>query len=169
MTDKATPSSELLVSFLAHSDARCPSCRYALRGCTSDKCPECGRELTLQIVASQGVRSAWWIAAVYGVSIASILSLIMLALLLRRVVAVLEDPNIPAMVRAGYASQGDLPQWPSIFTVFALNAIAGIILALLIRRREAFVRLSAYQQAALGMLCLLTPAIMLGILNLLTR
>lgn len=169
MIERQSSNREILATFLAASDARCPACRYALRGCTSDRCPECGRELALRIVTGGAAHSMWWIAAIYGVGVAAFLSLVMLAHLLKRVIAVLENPNMPAMVRAGFTPQGDLPHWPSIFIIIALNGVAGIILACLIRRREAFARLNAFQQAALGGLCWLTPAIMLGVLNVLTR
>lgn len=162
-------SSELLTKYLADSEVRCPACRYSLRGCTSDRCPECGRELALRIVADGASRSTWWIAAIYGVDVAALLSILILASLMDRVISVLKDPNIPAMVTAGFAPQSDLPQWSSIFIVIAINGVVGLILALLIRKRDAFARLNAYQQAALGAACWLTPAIMLGILNLLTR
>lgn len=40
---------ELLVTFLAERDINCPRCDYNLRGLTSDRCPECGESLKLNI------------------------------------------------------------------------------------------------------------------------
>lgn len=38
---------DLLVAYLAERDAKCPECRYSLRGLRKPVCPECGRALEL--------------------------------------------------------------------------------------------------------------------------
>ena len=39
----------LLERYLADRDIVCPGCAYNLRGLTSDRCPECGDQLELQL------------------------------------------------------------------------------------------------------------------------
>lgn len=159
-----------LTAFLANSDARCPSCRYALRGCTSDKCPECGCELALAIAAANNPAApVWWYAAVYGCGVAVFLSLALLAQMLGKVVRVLEDPNLPTMVRSGFAPMGDLPRWSAIFVVVLLCLLTGLLLAWMIRQRRNFERWSAAKQVVVGALCWMSPAIVLGFIAWLTR
>ena len=57
-----------LADFLADRDEPCPACRYNLRGLQTDRCPECDRELILQIRLAEP-RMAAWIAAVVGASV----------------------------------------------------------------------------------------------------
>jgi hypothetical protein len=45
---------ELLRSFLAVREARCPWCRYSLRGLAGSACPECGRALRLAVGGGPG-------------------------------------------------------------------------------------------------------------------
>jgi hypothetical protein len=62
MTDVPTTApgdADALVSFLRERDAACPLCRYNLRGLTSTRCPECGRELELRIGLSEPRQGAW--------------------------------------------------------------------------------------------------------------
>ena len=52
-----------LVEFLRHRDAACPLCEYNLRGLTSARCPECGRELRLSIGLTEPYLRAWVLLA----------------------------------------------------------------------------------------------------------
>lgn len=38
-------------AYIAATDARCPRCRYQLRGLRDPRCPECGHELTVQTLS----------------------------------------------------------------------------------------------------------------------
>lgn len=60
-----TPADPHLIGFLAARDVPCPACGYNLRGLTTDRCPECDRELVLQIRLAEP-RMAAWITAVVG-------------------------------------------------------------------------------------------------------
>lgn len=50
---------DALARFVATHDARCPRCAYALRGATSDACPECGAALVLALQARPTADAAW--------------------------------------------------------------------------------------------------------------
>jgi len=52
-----------LVAFLAGRDVPCPLCGYNLRGLTSPRCPECGRELRLSIGLTEPYLRAWIVLA----------------------------------------------------------------------------------------------------------
>lgn len=49
MADTPRANAELLREMLAHNDALCPNCAYALRGLTGDRCPECNQRLELGV------------------------------------------------------------------------------------------------------------------------
>lgn len=69
--DLPSRDAEALRSFLAERDAACPSCGYNLWGLQSDQCPECGREMKLELsLAQDDVR---WVVWPLRVSIAAML------------------------------------------------------------------------------------------------
>lgn len=41
---------ELVGAYLQRTEAECPSCGYGLRGVRHARCPECGRELDLELL-----------------------------------------------------------------------------------------------------------------------
>ena len=55
---------QALIEFLRERDAWCPACRYNLRGLTTPRCPECGRELRLSIGLTEPFLRAWIMLAV---------------------------------------------------------------------------------------------------------
>jgi hypothetical protein len=57
-----------LVGFLRQRDVACPLCEYNLRGLTSARCPECGRELRLSVGLTEPFMRAWILlaAAAFG-------------------------------------------------------------------------------------------------------
>ena len=57
-----------LVSFLADRDEPCPACTYNLRALRTDRCPECNRELVLQLRLAEPRQGAW-VAAVISASV----------------------------------------------------------------------------------------------------
>jgi hypothetical protein len=61
----ATP--EHLRTYLADTDAPCPSCDYNLRGLTSDTCPECNQRLTLRVGLAEPRQRAF-IGALVGLA-----------------------------------------------------------------------------------------------------
>lgn len=81
MTDgETTIHPFLLAQHAASTASTCPKCDYALRGLTSDTCPECGAKLLLTIT-SPGARSGnvparfilWWCAVFHLGGFASML------------------------------------------------------------------------------------------------
>lgn len=49
----------MLLEYVADRDVACPSCTYNLRGLTTSRCPECGRELKLSVGLAQTYLRAW--------------------------------------------------------------------------------------------------------------
>jgi hypothetical protein len=62
--EQSDPDTDALVEFLRERDAWCPACRYNLRGLTSPRCPECGRELKLSVGMTEPFLRAWITLAV---------------------------------------------------------------------------------------------------------
>src|SRR5436305_5139677 len=50
---------QLLVEYLGTRDVACPRCAYNLRGLTSSRCPECGKELQLNVAVLERSLKAW--------------------------------------------------------------------------------------------------------------
>ena len=61
---------EALLTFLNDRDAYCPSCGYLLRCLTTERCPECGFELHLQISPVVVQYTHAWAALLCAVSAA---------------------------------------------------------------------------------------------------
>jgi hypothetical protein len=64
--DENAPDSDVqaLIEFLRERNAWCPACRYNLRGLTTPRCPECGRELRLSVGAVEPFLRTWITLAV---------------------------------------------------------------------------------------------------------
>jgi hypothetical protein len=67
MSDEAPATTasqhDWLIEYLRDRDVGCPLCDYNLRGLVSDRCPECGREIRLNVQAAEPYLRAWVIAA----------------------------------------------------------------------------------------------------------
>ena len=48
-----------LIEHLSANPERCPLCNYNLYGLTSDRCPECGKHLKLQVGLTEAFLKAW--------------------------------------------------------------------------------------------------------------
>jgi hypothetical protein len=158
MSEHVPSSRDLLKAFLAASDARCPSCRYALRGCTSDKCPECGLGLSLQ-VATRVSGGAWWMTAIIGLSISAALSLLLLGGLAAAIFAELRNPGLRASVQAGFAPRSELVSYGALTTAGAILSLVIISLGWVGSMRQRYIRMSARKQVAIGMLAAASPLI----------
>lgn len=120
------PSQDHLAAYLAQRDVPCPACNYNLRGLTADRCPECNRELVLQIRLAEP-RIGAWIAALSAAA------------------AMLGFNGLLLLYFLAYMARGRQygPPWPSVATLLVSTVIAGIGLSQLIKRRRAFGNLSA--------------------------
>src|SRR3954468_17440650 len=70
-----------LVAFVRERDVTCPLCRYNLRGLTSTRCPECGRELRLTVGLVEQRQGAWLTAQIAVTAAAGIGVLVLLMIL----------------------------------------------------------------------------------------
>src|SRR5436190_1708028 len=68
----APVNGDWLVGFLRERDVACPLCHYNLRGLTSSRCPECGRELELRVGLSEPRQGAWLTAQIAATAAAGI-------------------------------------------------------------------------------------------------
>lgn len=155
------PPTGMIAAFLADSNARCPACTYALRGCTSDKCPECGCALTLAI-ASLRTMSGWWLAGVLGLSLSVASVFLTLLGLGVFIINHLQRPGLQVQVRSGMASSSELPRWPMIVALTVLLLLLTLALARLGSRRHAFLRMPNPQRAVLGLLAAASPLLTLA-------
>ncbi len=55
MNEQPTTDQDLLQTYLAAHDERCPACHYNLRGTAGPNCPECGRTLALGVREAGGL------------------------------------------------------------------------------------------------------------------
>ena len=55
MNEQPTTDQDLLQTYLAGHDERCPACHYNLRGTAGPNCPECGRTLALGVREAGGL------------------------------------------------------------------------------------------------------------------
>jgi hypothetical protein len=124
------PDSENHVALLRHylrdTDESCPSCNYALRGLTTDRCPECNQQITLRIKLVEPRLAAFiatMIALASGFGFSSLLLLYFVIAMLRRNGG-LPDIAFPVIVGTGTLFNAALLWW-------------------LLRKRGAFCRASA--------------------------
>jgi hypothetical protein len=156
----------LLTVFLANSDARCLVCHYALRGCASDKCPECGCELALEI-ASPRTMSGWWLAGVMGLSFSAAMAFCMMFGMGGWIAYSMQHPGLRGQARAGFASSAELPRWMAILALTALLVVITLALASLASRRRQFLRMENPRRACLGLFAAIYPLLTLAVIALL--
>lgn len=63
-----TLHADALQLFLARRDIPCPRCTYNLRGCSTDRCPECGARIELMI-GSPDRKLGLWMAGLIAVAV----------------------------------------------------------------------------------------------------
>jgi hypothetical protein len=121
---------DILRAFLATHDANCPQCAYQLRGVESEKCPECGRTIELQVQPA-APRMAPWLFALIFTSIFGGFHWIMLI----------------AFGVSGLLYYGSLSVILSDSVLYLIGSIPyAITLPLLIARRRAFQRRTIRRQ-----------------------
>ena len=164
------PAAQALAHYLQSVDARCPHCGYQLRGNQSSACPECGAALRLALAMREhlGWRGAW-LAGVFGLTLASLVLVMLLALILRPLATLLHYPQVRQLALGGFASSDTLPNWSSIVATTALAILALTLLAIMLSSRRAFSALPRAAQFALGLAAAVSPLVVLGGLALLIR
>lgn len=154
----------VLADFLQSTDTRCPSCAYSLRGCTSDRCPECGAALSLRLAAQRnGV--GWWLAGVLGSAVSLGMTVVFLFPSMQMVSAMFANPYLQSQVRAGVSPMSILPHWKGIWPLALLTAATCLFFGWMISQRGAFARRGAWMNAIIGMLGACSPLILLLIVN----
>jgi hypothetical protein len=166
MSTEQSEETDLLTAFLRDSDGRCPACQYALRGCTSDRCPECGAKLSLAIAADQR-HEAWWLAAVMGAATAWLMSAALLLMVLGPIASTVHDPSIFILVGRGQAPTSSLPNWPTTVGVCRLTIATSLWLAWIITRRRVMRGAPLPTRVVLLVLGSASPIITLGLIALL--
>jgi len=164
MADPAE-SSALVVEFLRDHDVACPTCLYNLRQASSNRCPECGTPLHLEVTGSVS-GAFWWLASVIGCSVGLLVAGTALLHLLGDLHKLLDEPRLPQMVAAGMVSMSELPRWGALVWVTTLVSSLGIALAWLVTSRRTFGRMTRQTRIPLGLACGLMPVIVLGLLRL---
>jgi hypothetical protein len=149
------------VEYLAATDARCPVCRYQLRGGETSRCPECGWLVALELREPHTARG-WWLMAVFGSAISTMMALAMLVPLLVGLTDALPDPRLAKMIQAGVAAQV-VPPWPAIITMTSLTLGSAVLLAWLLVSRRAMVRWWWGWRVSLALVAALSPLILLRI------
>ena len=154
--------------FFSTSDARCPSCGYSLRGNESACCPECGAAIALGVIVTRRV-STWWLAGVLGAALSLGMSIVLLWPGLELVAAIVYNPMMKAQVRSGFAPMSSLPNWTTIWLLTILAILCCLTLAWLIASRHSFNRWTPKSQILAGGVCLVSPLILLAIVQILVR
>lgn len=136
------PDTTFLFRWIDEHDARCPRCRYQLRGVRSKRCPECGEDLVLQ----RCDEFDWWAAGVFGLAFVCVADVILLLLVLLLSV-----------------SSGRAGAW--LLAVYLAAAIVGTAGALMmhLRRRERVTSGRPLRGIVLGMLAVTFAAMLLGL------
>lgn len=127
---------DILRQFLEAEDVTCPVCRYQLQGLTDNRCPECGKELTLHVRPVESHMRRFVVACV-GLSMGFGFFAIFLG-----------------MTIIGFIVQGG--GWPPgyIFaTVVGLTAAEGVALLILVKKSASFARASIANQRSLAFGC----------------
>ena len=109
--------------WLDEQDARCPKCKYHLRGVRSRECPECGYQLLLE----RRDEIDWWAAGVFGTAPIFILNMAVFLLLIA---------SVGMKVRGGLFSASMQACIVILCSVLAVQHL---------RRRDAFSRSEAWR------------------------
>ncbi|MBY0307217.1 MAG: hypothetical protein K2Q09_00600 [Phycisphaerales bacterium] len=125
-----------LRAFLADRDEPCPACTYNLRGLATDRCPECNRELVLQLRLAEP-RLGEWIAAIAAVAAmlgfnAMIFGWFLLEMTQRRVSGL---------------------EFQRSWSLMIFGVVAAVGLAVLIRARRRFGNLARRARLGLAVFC----------------
>ncbi|GJM18314.1 MAG: hypothetical protein DHS20C14_05270 [Phycisphaeraceae bacterium] len=127
-----------LAAYLATHDEPCPVCSYNLRGIAQPTCPECAAELRLTVASAQ-TRTGPWLLAVIAAALALGFDAV--------VTVILGIGNTIAFVNQGTLTRSSA----TLFGLFVgFTVVSAVVMAVLLRRRREWVRLSLRRQWALG-------------------
>ncbi len=168
MSKKKDPSTSAITAALRNLDVRCDTCGYNLRGSTSDQCPECGVELKLTIDSTDS-RRGWWLASIFGTGLSTLFWITLLLNIATPVATALQNPQVQAMVSAGFASSTGLPRWRSILFTIMCCLISGGLLCWVVSSRRLFDRWRKINRQLVGLSLLALPLLMIGVVYLFVR
>jgi hypothetical protein len=165
MTDStgAAAQRDLVRDFLTDREVRCPSCRHNLRGVAGDRCPECGLELHLALAAPR-LASGEWLAGIFGLSISLLFVIMLLTSMLGLIAELLLEPQRVSMVRMGFATSSDLPNWTAVLLLAAAACVIAGALACLIACRRGFTQLPGLLRVLIGIGATASPLLLLVII-----
>src|SRR5687768_612143 len=145
--EAAAPSDEAaLLAYVRDRDVACPLCTYNLRGLTTCRCPECGRELQLSVGLVEPRMGAWVTCLVAVTAAAGLGSMAILSVVNHGIdvlffgedagqtVAIiyflLSVPLVPALIalRRGYRRLSQTIQWTLAGVGIACTALAFVML-----------------------------------------
>lgn len=164
MAEAEVNNQRVLAEYLSAADVSCPACEYSLRGCQSNRCPECGAVLRLRLT-SERTGTGWWLAGVLGSALSCGISVTLLFPSLQVVSAMFTNPFIIAQVRAGAAPMSVLPSWKGIWPLALLTAATCLWLGWMLSQRRAFGRRDGWMNPIVGVLGACSPLILLLIIN----
>jgi hypothetical protein len=156
----------LLLSYLSTIDARCPGCGYALRGCTSEQCPECGRGLHLALGAESRLRPLW-LMSMFGPAVCVALSAWLLKPLLGPLQSATAIPRQTIVLTgAGLMPRTPPPSWNGLVLGLLLLLASGALLALAVGGRRRLSQMAPAPRLALALSLFVSPLLLLGLVRL---
>jgi len=161
--------SELLREFLGEREVVCPSCRYSLRNCEADRCPECGASLELGLVEARSAATIWWAGALAGCSISAFILTVLLLNVLGNLATAVQDPRLQQLVAAGFVPASDGPRWMSMIVLSVLTIVALTTVVWLLAVRRQWRASSRRSQVILGITGAASPLLFLGVIAFLLR
>lgn len=151
--DKAKCESELLKQLLALREYPCPVCGYNLKGIESDKCPECGANLDINIISAD-LKLGPWLAALLGFGLPLGFASITVALF------------CVFAIGSNFFNSSD---WLIAGLLALLALIEGLALRVLVRYRRRFWRMPIKSQRQTAFACIgisiILMIIVLSIMN----
>ncbi len=165
MNESAERRTQLLAEYLSVTSIMCPSCRHDLRGSSGDRCPECGVPLHLRVETRRADTSIWWWMGVFGAALAGIISGRLALAAHEKVIALVDNPQLPMYVRGGFSPNSSLPNWTGVVTLTLLCLLCLAALGYLLGSRRTFGLLRLPMRIVIGVVFFALPLIVLGVVR----
>ncbi|MFG0330812.1 MAG: hypothetical protein ACF8PN_13060 [Phycisphaerales bacterium] len=164
----AHPTREAITVVLADSDATCDLCGYSLRGVSSERCPECGGRIRLEVITDD-VRPWWWTCSVLATGASVAMAGGLLSPIIMQTGSVLADPRIPQLVAAGLQPQAILPHWIVLVRLGTLLIACLALFAFALTRRRWMARLPSIWRGAIAIPMIGSPLLIVAAAYLMMR